>query len=58
MHSIVIAGLDTLNCVKRGKLTIFSLEPQGHVISYALKCEKPITWIPATRQVEKLSFYS
>ena len=45
-------------CAKRSKLTIFSLEPQGHVISHALKREKMITWIPTTRQVENLSFYS
>ena len=44
--------------VKRSELTIFSLEPQGHVIDHALKCEKTITWIPTTKQVEKLSFYS
>ena len=42
--------------VKRSELTIFSLEPQGHVIDHALKCEKTITWIPPTKQVEKLSF--
>ena len=58
MFSIAIAGLNTLNCVKRSKLGIFSLEPQGHVIAHALKCEKTITWIPITRHVEKLSFPS
>ena len=47
----------TLNCVKRSKLTTFSLEPQGHVIYHALKWEKTITWIPTSRQVEKLNFH-
>ena len=58
MLSIVIAELYTLYCVKRSKLTIFSLEPQDRVIDHALKCENTITWIPATRHVEKLSFHS
>ena len=40
------------------KQTIFSLEPQGHVMDHALKREKMIIWIPTTRQVENLSFYS
>ena len=31
--------MQSVYCVKRGKLTIFSLEPQGHVIDHALKCE-------------------
>ena len=47
----------TLNCVKGSKLTTFSLEPQGHVIYHALKWEKTITWIPTSRQVEKLNFH-
>ena len=45
MLSIVIAGLDTRNCVKQSKLTIFSLEPQGHVIDHAQIWGKNITWI-------------
>ena len=58
MLSIVIAGLNTLNCVKRSKLTFSCVEPQGHVIDHALKCVKTITWIPTTGRVEKLSFHS
>ena len=50
--------VNILSCVKRSKLIIFSLEQQGQVIDHALKCEKNITWIPTTRHVEKLSFYT
>ena len=55
VRSIIVGGLNTLNCVKGSKLTIFSLEPQDHVIDHALKYVKTITWIPTTRRVEKLS---
>ena len=55
MLCIVITGLNILSCVKRSKLSIFSLEKQGHVIDHALKCEKTITWIPTSRRVEKFN---
>ena len=56
MLSIVIAGLKTLSCVKRSKLTIFSLEPQGHVIDHALKCVKTMDSHYWTRRKVKFSF--
>ena len=42
----------------KAKLSIFPLEQQGHVIDHALKCERNIAWIPTTRHVQKLSFYT
>ena len=52
--SLHIYFLLVFNCAKRSKLTIFSFEPQGHVIDHALECERTITWIPTTKTRRKV----